>query len=116
LRHRGFDGGGSGIEGGKQFLFRISVRELGVGPVGVFDAVLFLGLREDVVGALKPLDQVLTVVGVQRRLQGSGAFDQKGQVVGLRHGKAGVNHVVPDALILEVDLEAVVEEGEEVLL
>ncbi len=83
-------------------------------PIGVFDPVLLLGLGQDVVGALEPLDQVFAVVGVEGCRQRLGPFDQQGQVVVARHGDAGVDDVVPDALVAEIDLEAVVEEGEEV--
>ena len=67
-----------------------------------------------VVGALEALQQVRAVLGFQEGGEGLGAFDQQGQVVIAGHGKAGVDQVVADALVFEVDFEAVVEEGEEV--
>ncbi len=63
---------------------------------------------------LKPCEQVGAVVGGEEVLQRAGAGDDEGEVVVAGHGEAGVDHVVADALVAEVDLEAVVEEGEEV--
>ena len=72
-------------------------------------------MAEDVVGAFEALDQVLAVVGFQCLRQGAGAFDQEGQIVAAVHGDAGVDDVVANALIAEVDFQAVVDEGEEVV-
>jgi hypothetical protein len=58
---------------------------------------------------------LVAVVGLEESRKRLGPFDEQGQVVVARHGKAGVDHIVADALILEEHLEAVVEEGEEVV-
>ena len=42
-----------------------------------------------------------------------GAAHEEGEVVGAGHGERGVDDVVADAAVAEVDLEAVVEEGED---
>ncbi len=114
LGHRGGDGGFGGVEGGEKGVFLGRFGEFDVGPVGVFDAVLLLGLRQDRIRALEALDQVRAVGGFEEGGKGCGAVDEQGQVVVPRHGEAGVDDVMRDALIAEEDLEAVVEEGEEV--
>ena len=72
------------------------------------------GLGQNGVGALEALQQVRAILGFQEGGEGLGPFDEQGEVVIAGHGKAGVDQVVADALILEVDFQAVVEEGEEV--
>ncbi len=49
-----------------------------------------------------------------QRVERLGPVDQQGEVVIAGHGEAGVDDVVADALVAEVDFQAVVEEGEEV--
>jgi hypothetical protein len=88
------DGGLGGIEGGEQGAF-LGVSAKGrVGAEAVFHAVLLFGLRQDVVGALEPLHEVLAVLGFQERGEGGGAVDEQGQVVIAGHGEAGVDHVM----------------------
>jgi hypothetical protein len=87
--------------------------ELHIGAEGIFDAILRLGLRQDVVRPLEALQQVRPVLGLEDRAA-PGPLDQQRQVVIPRHGKAGVDDIMPDALVFEEDFEAVVEEGEEV--
>ena len=63
---------------------------------------------------LKPCSRFGAVLGLQEGRERLGALDEQGQVVVAGHGEAGVDDVVADALVAEVDLQAVVEEGEEV--
>ncbi len=112
--HRGGDRRLGLVEGGEEGAFLLRLGEFEVRAEGIFDAVLRFRLGQDVVRPLEALQQVRPVLGLHHRRQRLGPFDQKRQVVIPRHGKAGVDDVVPDALVLEEDFQAVVEEGEEV--
>ena len=61
--------------------FFVCLGKFHVRAIGIFDAVGLFGLGQDVVGAFEALDQVFTVVGVERLGQRAGAFDQKRQIV-----------------------------------
>ena len=101
--HRGRDFRLGGVERGEERLFLVGLGQLRVGSEGVFDAVLVLRLHQDVVGALEAEKQVLAVIGLEEAAECLGAFDQKGQIVGVRHGEAGVDHIVADTFVAEVD-------------
>ena len=62
----------------------------------------------------KPCTRFVAVLGVEEGLERSRAADEQREVVRVRHGERGVDDVVADAAVTEVDLEAVVDEGEEV--
>jgi hypothetical protein len=108
------DARGGRVEGGEEGALLVGLGPFRVGAVGVFDAVLGLGLGEEVGGALEALEEVGAVLGLEERRQRLGPPDEEDEVVVPRHGEAGVDDVVPDALVAEVDFQAVVEEGEEV--
>ena len=106
------------VEGLEQRALLGLAGEPGIGAEGVLHAVARLGLGEDVVGTSEALDEVLAVRRVDERLERLGAADEEGEVVlgdrGAGPGERGVDDVVADAAVAQVDLEAVVEEGEEV--
>src|SRR6056297_4314019 len=104
-----------GVEGCEERLFLVGLGEFHIRAEGIFDAVFFFGLCEDVVGPLEALQQVLTIIRVQERPERAGAVDEQGEIVIALHRKAGVDHVMAQALVAQVDLESVVEEGEEVV-
>ncbi len=63
---------------------------------------------------LKPWIRFSPSSVLRNALSASARLTEKRQVVVAGHGEAGVDDVMPDALVAEMDLEAVVEEGEEV--
>ena len=64
--------------------------------------------------AFQALREVLAVLRLQHVVQCGGAVHHQHEVVIAGLGKDGVDDVMADALIAEIDFEAVVEEGEEV--
>ena len=108
------DLGLGGVERGEECLFLRRLGQFRIGAEGVFDPVGVLGLREDVVRALEPLQQVLAILGFQHVAQRLSAPHQQRKVVGTGHGKTGIDYVVANAFIAQMDLEALVEESEEV--
>ena len=81
---------------------------------GVGCLVLLLLDREDVRRALDAGQQVRAVVGLQESLQRLDALDDQRQIILAAEREHGVDQVVPRALLAQVDLQAVGEEGEEV--
>ncbi len=79
--HCGGDFGLGCVEGGEEGFFLRRFCKFNVCAVGIFHAVFFLGLGEDVVGAFEPLQEVFTVVGFEGFGESFGAFDEEGQVV-----------------------------------
>ena len=67
------------------------------------------------VGALVAGEEVRAVVGGEEGLQRADAGDEEDEVVLAAELEGGVDDVVADAFGAEVDLEAVGEEGEEVV-
>jgi hypothetical protein len=114
-RHGGGNGGFGQIKGGEEGALFVSFSEFDVCAEGVFDAVLSLGLAENRVGAFVALQEVGAIFGFEEGGKGGGAIDEERQVIVARHGEAGVDDVVADALVFEEYLEAVVEEGEQIL-
>ena len=104
-----------GVEGGEEGALGVGLGEAGVGVERVFDAVLPLLLGQDVHGALVAGEEVRAVLGVEEGLQRADAGDEEDEVVLAAELEAGVDDVVADALVAEVDLEAVGEEGEEIV-
>src|SRR5262249_4148512 len=68
---------------------------------------------DDVGGALVAREQVLAVLGVEKCRQRLDAAHDEDEVVLAFERKHGVDEIVPRALLAELDLEAVGEEGEE---
>mmetsp|Transcript_28293 Transcript_28293/g.52614 ORF Transcript_28293/g.52614 Transcript_28293/m.52614 type:complete len:336 (-) Transcript_28293:2793-3800(-) len=114
----GLDGGSNGtfgsIKRGKQSLFAIVFSKFYIRAIGVFHAVFFLGLAQDVIRAFEPLQQVLAVFGTNKILQRSRTCHQQCKVIIARHRNAGVDHVMAHALITQIDLKAVMEERKQV--
>ena len=102
------------VERREQRALLVRLGKLHIRAIGIFHAILGLGLAENIVGALEALQKVFAIVGLEESRKRLGPFDEQGKVIVARHGKAGVNHIVADALVLQEHLEAVVEEGEEV--
>ena len=98
----------------KKRAFLVGLGEFHVPAVGILHPVARLGLRENVVGAPEPLHEVFPVIRGEKGVERPGALFDQHEVVGPPAWRARVDHVMADALIAEVDLEAVVEEGEEV--
>ena len=71
-------------------------------------------MREDVRGALGAGEQVLAVVGVEEFAERLDAADDQHEIVLARQREHGIDEIVPRALLAELDLEAVGEEGEQV--
>ena len=103
------------VEGGEEGLFGVRFGEFRVRVEGILDPVLLLLLAQDVVGALVARQQVGPVLGLKKGLQGPDAVDQKHQIILPAQREAGVNDIMADALGAEVHLQAVGEEGEEVI-
>ena len=78
----------------------------------VFDAVFLLLRLEDVHRALVSGEQVYALVGGDKRMERADAGDKNHEIVLTAKLEGGVYHVMPDALVAEVDLEAVSEEGQ----
>ena len=55
--------------------------EFHIGAIGIFDAVLVLGLRQNVVGPLEPLQQIFPVLGLQDRIQRSRPTDEQREIL-----------------------------------
>ena len=114
----GFEGLGDlrlcGVEGSEKRALLFRLGEFHIRAEGIFDAVFFFGLCQNVVGPLEALHQVLAIVGFQEIGEGRGAVDQQGEIVISFHHQTGVDHVMTNALVAQMHLEAVVEEGEEV--
>ena len=102
LHHGGRDGCLGLCDCREQRALLVGLGELRVAAVGVFDAVALLGLRQDVVGPLEPLKQVLAVVGLEERGKRLGTLDEQGEVIVAGHGEAGVDDVVGDAAVAEM--------------
>ncbi len=81
LRRQGRGDCGLGcVEGGKQGAFFVGFGEFQISAKGIFDAIFFFGLSEDVVGAFKALNQVFSILGLHYLMQRAGAGDQLQQV------------------------------------
>ena len=70
-------------------------------------------MREDVGGALGAGQQVLAVVGVEEFAERLDPADDQNEVVLTRQCEHGIDEVVAGALLAELDLQAVGEEGEQ---
>ena len=105
-------GGGQRVE---QRGFAGVLGKLGVRAEFIGHAVLFLGLGQDVVGALEALHQVLAILGRQHAAQGLGTLDQKRQIIRAGHRQTGVDHVVPQPFVAQVNLEPVMEKRQQVV-
>ncbi len=81
---------------------------------GAFAVLLLLG-AQDVGGAAIADEQVLAVVGVEEAPQRLDAAHDHQQVVLAGQREHRVDQIVPRALVAQVDLQAVGEEGEEVV-
>ena len=77
-------------------------------------AVLLLLGAQDVGGAAIAGEQILAVVAVEQRAERLDAADDHQQVVLARQREHRVDQIVPRALVAQIDLEAIGEEGEEV--
>ena len=75
--------------------------------------LLFLG-AQDVGGAAIAGEQVLAVLGVEQAPERLDAADDHEEIVLAGQREHRVDQIVPRALVAQVDLQAVGEEGEEV--
>ena len=80
---------------------------------GACAVLLFLG-AQDVGGAAIAGEQVLAVVAVEESPERLDAADDHQQIVLAGQREHRVDEIVPRALVAQIDLEAVGEEGEEV--
>ena len=78
-------------------------------------AILFLFDLENIRGALRANQQMLAVLGFEESRQRLDAFDDQHQIVLIAEGEDSIDEIVALALLAEIDLEAVGEEGEEAL-
>ena len=72
-------------------------------------------MREDVAGALGAGEQVLAVVGVEEFAERLDAADDHQEIVLAFEREHGIDEIVPRALLAELDLQAVGEEGKEII-
>ena len=73
-------------------------------------------MREDVAGALGAGEQILAVVGVEEFAERLDAADDHQEIVLAAEREHGVDEVVSRALLAELDLQAIGEEGEKIEL
>ena len=112
-----FDGGSCLAFGGADRLEQGLLRGLGenvrVNIAGVGFTRFLLLVAEDVGGALVAGEQRLAVVGVEEFAQGFDAADDEQEVVLVAEGEDRIDQIVAGALLAELDLQAVGEEGEQ---
>ena len=100
---------------GERFLLGV-VEKLGVRRAGVFALVLLLLDAQDVGGALDAGEQVLAVVAVEEFAERLDAAHDQQQVVLAFEREHGIDQIVPRALLAQLDLQAVGEEGKKIRL
>ena len=76
--------------------------------------VLLLFDRKDVARALDAGKQVLAVIGIQELAERLDAADHEKQIILAAEREHGVDQIMPRALLAQLDLHAVGEEGEEI--
>ena len=91
------------------WLSRACVRRAGVGGV-----VLLLLDAQDVGRALGAGEEILAVVGVEEFAERLDAADDQHEVVLAGQREHGVDEIVARALLAQLDLQAVGEEGEQI--
>src|SRR5262249_25515876 len=101
---------GDADRGGERLLLGGPI-EFGGGRARIGRAVLLLLDADDVDRTLVAGEQVLAIVGVEEFAQRLDAADDQDEIVLALEGKHGVDEVVPRALIAQLDLHPVVEEG-----
>ena len=102
--------------GAGEFLFLGLAEQARVRRAGVGGVVLLLLDAEDVRRALGAGEEVFAVVGVEEFAQRLDAADDQHEIVLAGQREHGVDEIVARALLAELDLQAVGEEGEQILL
>ena len=98
---------------GQRFLLR-RLEKLGVRRAGVVALVLLLLDAQDVGGALDAGEQVLAVVAVEEFAERLDAADDQQQIVLAFEREYGIDEIVPRALLAQLDLQTVGEEGKQI--
>ena len=102
------------IDGGGERLLFLRLQQRRVDVAGVAYLVLLLLDGEDVLRALDAGEEVGAVVGLQELGQRLDALDDERQVVLAGQREDGVDQIVARALVPQVNLQPLGEEGEEV--